>query len=56
MKRLCVAKNKKGVVSEYLPWILISIAVLVVVMVAIFFLKEKGVSVLDFIKNILGRG
>lgn len=49
-------KGKKGVVSEYLPWIIIAIAVLVIVMIAIFFLKDKGVSVLDFFKNLFGRG
>ena len=48
MKRLA----KKGLVSEYLPWILIALAVLVVLMVAIFVLKGKGISVLDSLKNI----
>ena len=49
-------KEKKGIVSEYLPWILISIAVLVVVIIAIFLLKNKGITILDSIKNLFGRG
>jgi len=44
--------NKRGIVSEYLPWILIALAVLVVLMITIFVLKEKGVSVLDNFKNL----
>ena len=34
-------KNKKGVVSEYLPWILIALAVLAILVVTTFILKEK---------------
>ncbi len=45
-------KNKRGIVSEYLPWILISIAILVVLMVAIFILKDKGISGIEGLKNI----
>lgn len=46
--------NKKGIVSEYLPWIIISVAILVVLMIAIFFLREKGTSVLDTLKGLFG--
>ncbi len=49
-------KCKKGVVSEYLPWLLIALVLLVVVMISIFFLREKGVSLIDQIKNIFRRG
>jgi len=45
-------KNKKGIVSEYLPWILIAIAILVVLMIAIFILKGKGISAIEGLKNI----
>jgi hypothetical protein len=48
--------NKKGIVSEYLPWILIAVAVLVVLMIAIFVLKGKGISILDQFKNIFRGG
>ncbi len=46
--------SKKGVVADYLPWILISIAVLVVVMVSLFVLREKGISLIDKIKDLFG--
>ena len=44
--------DKRGIISEYLPWILIALAVLAVVMISIFLLKEKGVSLIDQIKNL----
>ena len=44
--------NKRGIVSEYLPWILIAVAVLVILMIAIFVLKDKGTSVIDVIKDL----
>ena len=44
--------SKKAIVSEYLPWILIALAVLTVLMITIFILKEKGISVLDNFKNL----
>ena len=47
-----VIKNKKGIISEYLPWLLISVAVLAIVMVTIFLLKEEGIGVIDKIKNL----
>jgi len=45
--------KKRGIVSEYLPWLLIALAVLAIVMVSIFLLKEKGVSLIDRIKDLL---
>lgn len=48
MKRV----GKRGIASEYLPWILIAVAILVIVMIVIFILKGKGVSLIDQIKNI----
>jgi len=42
--------NKKGIVSDYLPWILIAVAVLVILMLSIFVLKDKGFVLLDKIK------
>jgi hypothetical protein len=46
---------KKGIVTEYLPWLLIALVVLVIVLISIFFLKEKGVSFIDSIKNLFKR-
>jgi hypothetical protein len=50
------SKNRKGVISEYLPWLLIAIAVLVIVMISIFLLKGKGLDFIDSIKNIFRSG
>ena len=44
--------TKKGVIAEYLPWLLISLAILAIVMITIFFLKQEGISLIDKIKNI----
>ena len=44
--------KKRGVISEYLPWILIAIAVLAIVMIVIFILKGQGVSLIDKIKTL----
>jgi hypothetical protein len=44
--------SKKGIVSEYLPWLLISIAILVILMFAIFVMKDKGISILDKLKGL----
>ena len=47
-------RGKKGIVADYLPWLLIGIAVLVILMIAIFVLKGTGVSLIDKIKNLFG--
>jgi hypothetical protein len=52
MKHL-VKKAKKGVISDYLPWILIAVAVLVILMITIFILKGRGISLIDNLKNLL---
>ena len=46
-------RNKRGIISEYLPWIIIAVAVLVILMITIFVLREEGVSLIDKIKNAL---
>jgi hypothetical protein len=48
--------KKSGVISEYLPWLLIGIAILVILMISIFLLKGKGTSFIDSIKNIFRSG
>jgi hypothetical protein len=48
------SKNHKGIVSEFLPWLLIAIAVLVILMITIFILKGQGTSLIDKIKGIIG--
>ena len=44
--------KKRGIVSEYLPWILISIAVLVILILTSVVLREKGISLIDQIKDL----
>ena len=46
--------KKRGIASEYLPWLLIAIAVLAIVMITIFLLKDKGISLIDKIKGLFG--
>ena len=45
--------RKRGIVTEYLPWLLIGLAVLAIIMIVIFTLKEQGVSLIDKIKDLL---
>lgn len=53
MKR---GNKRRGVISEYLPWLLIGIAILVIIMISIFLLKGKGLEFIDSIKNIFKGG
>ena len=47
-------RDKRGIASEYLPWLLIGIAVLAIVMITIFLLKDQGISFIDKIKGLFG--
>ena len=49
-----IKRGKRGIVSEYLPWILIAVAVLVILVIAVALLKDKGISFVDQIKNLFG--
>lgn len=44
--------DKKGIITEYLPWLLISLAVLAIVMITIFLLRQEGISLIDKIKDL----
>ncbi|MFH1787227.1 MAG: hypothetical protein ABH811_00320 [archaeon] len=44
--------NKRGVIADYLPWLLIAVAVLALLIATIFLLKEKGISLIDSIKEL----
>lgn len=46
--------KKRGIVSDYLPWILISVALLAIVLISIFLLKNQGINLLDKLKGIFG--
>jgi len=49
-------KNRKGIISDYLPWIIIALIVLAIVMISIFMLKGKGLEFIENIKNIFRGG
>ena len=44
--------KKKGVVADYLPWIIIAVAILVILTIAAFFLRNQGFNLIDQIKNL----
>jgi amino acid transporter len=48
-------KNIRGIVMDYLPWIIIAVLVLVIVFIAIFVIKGTGTSFLDKILNLFRR-
>ena len=45
-------RGKKGIIADYLPWLLIALAVLVILMITIFILRGQGMSLIDRIKDI----
>jgi hypothetical protein len=45
--------KKRAVIADYLPWLLIAIAVLAIIMIAILVLKGQGFSLIDKIKDLL---
>jgi hypothetical protein len=48
--------KKRGIVSDYLPWLLIGLVVLAILMGSIFLLKGKGFEFIDSIKNLFRSG
>ena len=46
--------KKKGIVADYLPWVLIAVAVLTILVIAIAILRGKGLSLIDQVKNLFG--
>ena len=46
--------TKRGIVADYIPWLIIGLAVLVIVSVAIFLLRGQGESLIDKIKGLFG--
>ncbi len=47
-----IGNEKRGIISDYLPWLLIAVAVLAIVLIAIFVLKGQGISLIQKIKNL----
>ena len=54
MNKFNVFRNKKGIASEFLPWLLIAIAVLAIVMITMFLLRGQGTSLIDKMKGLFG--
>ena len=46
--------RKRGIITEYLPWLLISLAVLAIVLIGFVVLKNSGISLIDKIKGLFG--
>lgn len=44
--------KKMGIVSDYLPWIIIAVAVLVVLLLSALLLKNQGVNLIDKLKEV----
>ena len=45
-------RNKKAMVSDYLPWLLIAVALLAILTIAILVMKDTGFSLIDKIKDL----
>lgn len=45
-------RGKRGIEAEMIGWIIIGVAVLAVVLIGYFILKNKGISAIDYIKNL----
>jgi len=46
--------QRKGIIADYLPWLIIGIAVLAIIFIAIFLLRGQGESLIDKIKDLFG--
>jgi len=45
-------KFKRGIVADYIPWLIIGIAVLVIISIAIFLMRGQGEGLIDKIKEL----
>jgi len=48
--------KKRGIISEYLPWLIIAVVVLVIILISVFFMKGKGFEFIDNLKNLFRGG
>ena len=46
--------TKRGIITDYIPWLIIGIAVLVIVSIGIFLLRGQGENLIDKIKGLFG--
>ncbi len=44
--------KKKGVIADYLPWVIIAVIVLTLIMISIFVMKDQGFSLIDKLKGL----
>lgn len=49
-------KNKKGLIEDYLGWILITLGFLIVILIGIAIITGKGNNMIEYIKNLLRFG
>lgn len=49
-------KNKKGLIEDYLGWILITAGFLIVILIGIAIIAGKGSNMLEYIKNLFRFG
>ncbi len=47
-------KQKRGIVADYIPWLVIGIAILVIITLAVFLLKGQGAELIQKIKSLFG--
>ncbi|MBI5803478.1 hypothetical protein HY448_02220 [Candidatus Pacearchaeota archaeon] len=45
--------QKRAIISDYLPWLIIGIATLAVLMFAVLIMREKGISLIDKVKDLI---
>ncbi len=48
--------DKKGIEFEMIGWWVVALAVLAIMLVGFFILKDKGINVLEYVRNILRFG
>jgi len=47
--------KKRGIISEYLPWVIIAVVILAVLVISIYFLRQGGSGLIEKLK-LLFRG
>ena len=46
--------QRKGIIADYMPWLIIAIAILAVIMIALFLLRGQGAGLIERIKDLFG--
>lgn len=55
-KKVVRSMKKRGIIADYLPWILIGVAILAILVLSIAVLKDKGITLIDKIGDIFTGG